>query len=195
MPASHEPLDRIDGTRRVGDGLPLRRLADQCLPFRSEGDHRGGQPAPFLVGDDRHIAAFHHRDHAVGRPEIDPNDLFTFCHDGPPLEGSQSVFTCRSPARSRRLICGCCTGPLDPVTYATGMPDPLEGACCDAGSLQKAGISKELQYAASIRSSRTVHCTPGLIGTNCRHALDEATICLRPAGVSNRGIPGTAMSR
>ena len=85
MPAAHEPLDRIDGTRRVGHGLPLGRLADQGLPLGREGDDRRRQPAPLLVGDDRDVAAFHHRDHAVRRPEVDPNDLFTFCHDLSPF--------------------------------------------------------------------------------------------------------------
>ena len=31
MPAAHEPLDRVDRSRRVGDRLPLGRVADQRL--------------------------------------------------------------------------------------------------------------------------------------------------------------------
>ena len=29
--ASHEALDRVDGVLGIGDGLPLRHLADQAL--------------------------------------------------------------------------------------------------------------------------------------------------------------------
>ena len=80
VPAAHEPLDRVDGAPGVGDRLPLGRLADQGLALAGEGHHRGGDPAPLLVGDHRHVAAFHHRDDAVGGPQVDADDLLAFCH-------------------------------------------------------------------------------------------------------------------
>ena len=83
--AAHEPLDRVDRPLGIGDGLPLGRLADEDFSLAGEGDDRGGQPASFLVGDDRHVATLHHRDDAVGRPQVDADDLLTFCHDGPPF--------------------------------------------------------------------------------------------------------------
>ena len=86
---AHEPLDRVDRPRRVGHRLPLGRLADQGLALGGERDDRRRQPAPLLVGDDRDIAPFHHRDHAVGRPQVDPDDLFTFCHDPSPFTDSE----------------------------------------------------------------------------------------------------------
>ena len=75
--AAHEPLDRVDRPPGIGDGLPLGRVADQDVPLGREGDHRRRQAAPLLVGDDRHVVPLHHRDHAVGRPQVDPDDLFT----------------------------------------------------------------------------------------------------------------------
>ena len=78
MPAAHEPLDRVDRPAGIGDRLPLRRLAHQDVALGREGDDRRRQPTPLLVGDDRHIVPLHHRDDAVGRTQVDPDDLFAF---------------------------------------------------------------------------------------------------------------------
>ena len=85
VPAAHEPLDRINGSPGIGDRLPLGWLANQNLSLGSERDHRRREPASFLVGNDRHIRTFHHRDHAVGRTQVDPDEFFTFRHDQSPF--------------------------------------------------------------------------------------------------------------
>ena len=87
MTAPHEPLDRVDRLGGVGDRLALGRVADQHVPLGRESHHRRRQTAPLLIGDDRHISALHHRDDAVGRSQIDPNNLFAFRHDASPFPG------------------------------------------------------------------------------------------------------------
>ena len=56
VPAAHEALDRVDGALRVGDRLPLGRVADEAVALVGEGDDAGRQPVAFLVGDDLDLA-------------------------------------------------------------------------------------------------------------------------------------------
>ena len=44
-------------------------------PFSVKRHHRGRGAAPFAVGDDHRLAALHHRDAAVGRSQVDADDL------------------------------------------------------------------------------------------------------------------------
>ena len=74
VPAAHEPLDRVDRSAGVRDGLPLGRLADQNLPLVGERHDAGRQPIAFLVGDDLHLAPFHDRDDGVRRAQINPDN-------------------------------------------------------------------------------------------------------------------------
>ena len=67
VPAAHEALDRVDRAPRVGDRLPLGRIADEPVALVGERHDAGGQPVAFLVGDDLDLAAFHDRDDGVGR--------------------------------------------------------------------------------------------------------------------------------
>ena len=85
VPAAHEPLDRVDRSPGIGDRLPLGRLTDQNLSLGRERDHRRREPASLLVGNHRHIRTFHHRDHAVGCTQVDPDEFFTFRHDQSPF--------------------------------------------------------------------------------------------------------------
>ena len=78
--AAHEALDRVDGARRVGDGLASGRLADDGFPFIGERDDAGRETIPLGVGDDLHVFAFHHGDDRVGRSEVDSDDLFSARH-------------------------------------------------------------------------------------------------------------------
>ena len=80
VPATHEALDRVDGAPRVSDGLALGGVADQPIALIGEGDNARGEAVAFLIGDDLHLAAFHHSDDGIGRAQIDANDLFS-CHD------------------------------------------------------------------------------------------------------------------
>ena len=59
VPAAHEALDGIDGPPRVGDRLPLGRLADERFALVVEGDDAGGEPVSFLVGNDLRFFALH----------------------------------------------------------------------------------------------------------------------------------------
>ena len=76
--APDQALHRVQGLHRIGDGLALGGLANQPLTGVGESDHRGGRPRTLGILDDLGVAAFHHSDARVGRPEVDTND---FCHD------------------------------------------------------------------------------------------------------------------
>ena len=73
--AAHEALDRINRVFRVGDGLPLRHLADQPLAALGERHHRRRGAATFLVRDDGRLAAFHHRDDRIRGSEVNSDNL------------------------------------------------------------------------------------------------------------------------
>ncbi len=73
--AAHEPLDGEHRVLRVRDGLTLRDLADEDLAVLGEGDHRGSQTAPLLVGDDHGAAALQRRDDGVRGAEVDADHL------------------------------------------------------------------------------------------------------------------------
>src|SRR2546425_3333198 len=79
QPPAHEALDREHRVLGVGDGLPLGDLTDEPLAILRERDHGRRDPAAFGIGDDDGIAALHHRDYRVGRPEVDPDDFLS--HD------------------------------------------------------------------------------------------------------------------
>jgi hypothetical protein len=72
---THEAFDREDRVLWVGDGLTLRHLTHEGIALLREGHHRGGQAAPFLVGDNGGIATFHHRNHRVRRSEVNADHL------------------------------------------------------------------------------------------------------------------------
>ena len=89
VPATaHEALDRVDRVGRVRDRLALGQLADEPLAGLREGDDRRDGAAALRRGDDGGLAALHHRDDAVRRPEVDADDLGHLC----------------------RVSCRCCVG-------------------------------------------------------------------------------------
>src|ERR1700728_4662410 len=75
-----ESLYRENRPRWIDDRLTTCCPADKGPSLGSEGYDRGGQSAPLRIGDDGHIAALHHRDDAVGGPQVDANDLLAFSH-------------------------------------------------------------------------------------------------------------------
>ena len=73
--APHEALDREDRVLGVRDRLPLRHLADEALAALGERDDGGGRATALRAGDDDRLAAFHHRDAAIRRPQVNANYL------------------------------------------------------------------------------------------------------------------------
>src|SRR5262249_55998293 len=60
---------------RVGDRLTTGDLPGQPLAAVREGDHGGGDAAPFCVRDDYRVPTFHDGDAGIGGPEIDSDDF------------------------------------------------------------------------------------------------------------------------
>jgi len=71
--AADQALHRKNRVFGVGDGLALRRLADQALAILCKGDDRRGRPRAFHIFDNLGFSAFHHRDTAVRGAEVDPD--------------------------------------------------------------------------------------------------------------------------
>ncbi|EMA50569.1 putative NAD-specific glutamate dehydrogenase [Halococcus thailandensis JCM 13552] len=69
-----EPFDRFDSPIGVLDGLVLRGFADEALVV-GERHHGGCGAVALAVDDDLRIAAFHHCERRVRRPEVDTEDL------------------------------------------------------------------------------------------------------------------------
>src|SRR5262249_26843466 len=70
-----EALDGENRVFRVGDRLTAGDLPGQPLATVREGDHGGGDAAPFCVRDDYRVATFHDGDTGIGGPEIDSDDF------------------------------------------------------------------------------------------------------------------------
>ncbi|ELY80164.1 NAD-specific glutamate dehydrogenase [Natrinema pallidum DSM 3751] len=73
-------LDRRDRLFGVLDRLVLRRFPDEPLVV-GKGDDGGRRPFAFGVDDNLRIAAFHHRERAVRRPQVD-SENFVARHRG-----------------------------------------------------------------------------------------------------------------
>jgi hypothetical protein len=103
---AHESLDREHRVFGVRDRLTLRHLADRPLAFLGKGhDGRGGAGA-LLVDDDRRLAAFHHGDDRVRRPQVDSNHFAwhlvspLFLVVSLVLKGSIARYECMSSIKS-----------------------------------------------------------------------------------------------
>src|SRR5690606_17959113 len=72
---AHEALDGEYRVFRVGDLLVLGGLPDQPLAFFGETDDRRGNPRAGGVDQHLRLIAFHDRDTAIGRAEVDANDF------------------------------------------------------------------------------------------------------------------------
>ena len=83
VPPAHEPLDRVNGLRGVGDRLPPGGFADEHFALVGERDHARREPVAFGVGNDLRFFTFHHGDHGVRRAEVDTDNFFA-CHESSP---------------------------------------------------------------------------------------------------------------
>src|SRR5262249_59903265 len=63
-----EALDGENRVLRVGDRLAAGDLPGQPLATVREGDHGGGDAAPFCVRDDYRVPTFHDRDPPISGP-------------------------------------------------------------------------------------------------------------------------------
>ena len=75
VPASHEPLDRVDRVLGIRHGLALRHLADEALALLREGHDGRGGAAPLRVGDHGRRIALQDGHDGIGRAQIDSNHL------------------------------------------------------------------------------------------------------------------------
>jgi hypothetical protein len=73
--AADEALHRENRIVGIGHGLALRWLSDEPFAVLGESDHRRRRARAFAVLDDLGLAAFHHGNAAVGRAQVDANDL------------------------------------------------------------------------------------------------------------------------
>ena len=73
--AADEALGAEDGVLGVGHGLALGDLADEDLALVVPCDDARRDARALLVDDDLGLAPFHDRDDAVGRAEVDADDL------------------------------------------------------------------------------------------------------------------------
>jgi hypothetical protein len=76
---THETLDGVDRTFRVGDRLAFRGVPHQDVAFIGKSHDAGRQAVPLLIGDDLDLAPLHHRYHGVRRAQVNPDDFF-LCH-------------------------------------------------------------------------------------------------------------------
>src|SRR5205085_4370284 len=75
--AADEPFERKECILRVDRRLALSRLADEPLAILRKSNDRRGRAIPLGVWDDNRIAALHHRDDRVRRPQV---DTYNLCH-------------------------------------------------------------------------------------------------------------------
>ncbi len=80
MSAAHEPLDRINGALRVGDGLSSGGFADEHVALIGERDDARREPIAFGVRNDLRFFTFHHGDDRVGRTQVDTDNFFPSSH-------------------------------------------------------------------------------------------------------------------
>ncbi len=74
-----QALDREQGILRIGNRLPLGRLADGDFAVFHKGDHRGRGPVAFTVFNDAGLAALHDRHAGIGRTQVDTDNI-AHCH-------------------------------------------------------------------------------------------------------------------
>ena len=72
---AHETLDGVNRLFGVGDGLTLCHVAHQTFAVLAESDNGRGGAETFRVSDDDRLAAFHHGHAAVGRSQVNTDNL------------------------------------------------------------------------------------------------------------------------
>ena len=78
--ATHEAFDAVKSATGVGDSLAFCRVAHQAVALVGECHHAWGDAITLGIGDNLHLAAFHHGYNAVGGAQVDSNDfLFSHC--------------------------------------------------------------------------------------------------------------------
>ncbi len=73
--AADQALDRENRVVGIGHRLALGRLTDQAFAFLGESDSRRSRARAFRILDNLGFSAFHDGDTAIGRAQVDPNDL------------------------------------------------------------------------------------------------------------------------
>src|SRR5207342_421447 len=92
-----QALHRENRIVGIGNSLALGRLPNQSLTVlcESNGGRRGA--GAFAILDDLRLPAFHDSDAAVGRAQVDPNDLghvsvpLSYSPSATPLRGGRNV--------------------------------------------------------------------------------------------------------
>ena len=74
-PLADEPLHGEQGAGGIGHRLALGDVAHQHVPLAGEGDHAGGGPAAFAVGNHPALPAFHDAGAAVGGSQVDSDQF------------------------------------------------------------------------------------------------------------------------
>ncbi len=97
VPSAHEALDAEDGVLGVGHLLVTCRFTDEAFALVGEGDDRGRDSVAAGVDENLGLVALHDADHAVGRAQVDADDL-----------GHKSLCfrVCCRPRRGRRRVAG-----------------------------------------------------------------------------------------
>ena len=75
--AADQALHRVNRVVRIGHRLTLGGLPDQALAIFCKGDDRRRRARAFCIFNNFGLAAFHHRNAAVGCAKIDTDN---FCH-------------------------------------------------------------------------------------------------------------------
>ena len=77
--AAHETLDRVNCLFGVGDSLALCNVTDQAFTVLAKCDDGRSGAETFSVSDNNRLATFHNGHAAVGRTQVNTNNL---THDG-----------------------------------------------------------------------------------------------------------------
>ena len=77
--AAHETLDRVNSLFGVGDSLALCNVTDQAFTVLAKCDDGRSGAETFSVSDNNRLATFHNGHAAVGRTQVNTNNL---THDG-----------------------------------------------------------------------------------------------------------------
>ena len=111
----------------------LADLAHQPLALLGERDDRRRGPAALRVGDDDRLAAFHHRDDGVGRPQVDTDDLCAMITAPFPLKFSDRLALARRGPQGETMGQGASGVPVKTAVLAATWQAASSGALARIG--------------------------------------------------------------